>query len=86
VYLAHHFFPDVGSSGGVGDVDVVQHQVRRLEPLVVTSHAVLIEGATGYRRGRDRADGRAWRGSYCLLSICLMCGSFNLQAGKQGDG
>ena len=71
VHLAHHLFPDFGFSTGVGDVDPVQPQVRRLEPFVVARDAVPIEQTTGARRGRYRTGGRAGRGlATCCRPAC----------------
>src|SRR5688572_4944695 len=43
MHLAHHLFPDRGVRGGIGDVSLVEHQVRGLDALVMARHAVFLD-------------------------------------------
>ena len=70
-----------GSSTGVGDVDLVQPQVRSLEPFVVARDAVPIEETTVTRRRRDGAGSEGERSAWAANG--LLCRRFHLQAEHQ---
>jgi hypothetical protein len=54
--LAYDFFPLLGVLANADEVQLVEHQARRLQFLVVTGDAVLVEdGALGKERARRLA-------------------------------
>ncbi len=60
--LAHHFFPLLGVLANVREIQLVEHQARGLQFLVVTGDAVLIEnGALRKQRTRGLAPGHRGR-------------------------